>query len=105
MWQMLSLNGSQFEIFKKELERIAQLIHSADKRNNFIVVDSQCRHLMLTPTFHMILSEIIPMLRSLDPVTVDQSAYTNEETWVFLFGDHHCYIQQQNVIPAKPALT
>lgn len=96
MWQMLNLNAEQFDFFRKELNRITPLLDSSDKRNNFILVNSELQQLILTPTFHMILSEIVPMLRSIDPVTVETTWHAIAKSgWSFLFGDHPYYIRLQ----------
>jgi hypothetical protein len=99
MWQTLKLNTEQFDLFRKELNRITTLIHSADWRNNFILVNLELQQLVLTPTFHIILSEIIPMLRSIDPVTLEQSGHSlTAKGWSFLFGDQQYYIQLQKAM-------
>lgn len=94
MWQMLKLNTEQFDFFRRELNRITPLLHSSDRRNNFILVNPELQQLMLTPTFHMILSEIVPMLRSIDPVSIEITWYTSAKNgWSFLFGDQEYYIK------------
>lgn len=90
---MLNLNSEQFDFFRRELNRVTPLLHSSDRRNNFILVNPELQ-LMLTPTFHMILAEIVPMLRSIDPVSIEIPWYTSVKNgWSFLFGDQEYYIK------------
>jgi len=92
MWQRLSLNTEQFDFFRSELNRITPLLHSIDKRNNFILVNLELQQLILTPTFHMVLSKIVPMLRSIDPVTIETTWHAIAKNgWSFLFGDQGYY--------------